>query len=290
MFYANTLKKPYWLNKKISKNLSGQVQDILSEFSINTVCREAMCPNISECFSRNTATFLILGDICTRDCRFCAVKKGVPGPVDSGEPERIAQAVKKMGLRYVVITSVTRDDLVDGGADIFAKTISAIRRENPITNIEALIPDFKGEAENLEKIIQAKPQVISHNLETVPHFYKEVRPGADYCRSLNVLDTIKELSGIHTKSGIMLGLGEKEPEVLAVLRDLRGIGCDFLSLGQYLTPSLKHYPVQEYITPEKFKYYKEEALRLGFLFVASNPYVRSSYLAEEYLTSSASTP
>ncbi|MFH1398367.1 MAG: lipoyl synthase [Candidatus Omnitrophota bacterium] len=284
MSYANTLKKPHWLNKKISKGSSGPVQDILGEFSVNTVCREAMCPNINECFSRNAATFLILGDICTRDCRFCAVKKGIPGLVDKSEPERIAQAVKKIGLRYVVVTSVTRDDLADGGADIFAKTISAIRRENPIINIEALIPDFKGEAENLEKIIQAKPQVISHNLETVPNFYKEIRQGADYVRSLKVLDTIKKFLGIHTKSGLMLGLGETGQEVLEVLRDLRGIGCDFLSLGQYLAPSLKHYPVKEYIAPGKFRYYKEEALKLGFLYVASNPYVRSSYMAEEYLT------
>lgn len=283
MSCANTLKRPHWLNKKISLSQCHQVINILSSLSINTVCREAMCPNIHECFSRNTATFLILGDICTRECSFCAVKKGIPGTVDRGEPERIAQAVKKMGLRYAVVTSVTRDDLVDGGADIFALTISSIRRENPETNIEALIPDFKGEVENLDKIIRAKPQVIAHNLETVPCLYDSVRQGSDYQRSLRVLDTVKRLSAIHTKSGLMLGLGESESEVLGVLRDLREIGCDFLSLGQYLAPSLNHYPVKEYVNPEKFKFYKGEALKLGFLYVASNPYVRSSYLAEEYL-------
>ncbi|MBU0503251.1 MAG: lipoyl synthase [Candidatus Omnitrophota bacterium] len=283
MSYVNTPKKPYWLNKKINKDCSGQVQDILSELSINTVCREAMCPNIHECFARNTATFLILGDICTRQCRFCAVKKGIPAPVDRSEPERIAQAVKRMGIRYVVVTSVTRDDLADAGAGIFVKTISAIRSENPRTNIEVLIPDFKADTECLKKIIQAKPQVISHNLETIPNFYKEVRQGSDYHRSLSVLDTIKKLSDIHTKSGLMLGLGESGQEVLGVLRDLRAVGCDFLSLGQYLAPSLKHYPVKEYVAPEKFNFFKEEALKLGFLYVASNPYVRSSYMAEEYL-------
>jgi lipoyl synthase len=287
MSYANTLKKPHWLNKKISLNCCGQVQDILNELSVNTVCKEAMCPNIAECFSRNTATFLILGDTCTRQCRFCAVKKGVPGPVDRSETERIAWAVKKMSLKYVVITSVTRDDLVDGGADIFALTISSIRRENPQTNIEVLIPDFKGEAENLKKVIHSEPEVISHNLETVPGLYKEARQGADYHRSLSLLDTIKKTSGIHTKSGLMLGLGERAEEVLMVLKDLRQISCDFLSLGQYLAPSLKHYPVREYITPDKFSFYKEEALKLGFHYVASNPYVRSSYLAEEYLTSTS---
>ncbi len=283
MSYANTLKKPHWLNKKISLNQCNQVQNILGSLSLSTVCREAMCPNISECFSRNTATFLILGDTCTRECCFCAVKKGIPGPVDSVEPERIAQAVKKMGLRYVVITSVTRDDLADGGADIFARTISAIRGKNAETNIEVLIPDFKGEVEHLEKIIRAKPRVIAHNLETVPSLYGSVRQGSDYHRSLKVLDTIKRLSAIHTKSGLMLGLGESEREVLGVLRDLREIGCDFLNMGQYLAPSLKHYSVKEYIALEKFRFYKEEALKLGFLYVASNPYVRSSYMAEEYL-------
>jgi lipoic acid synthetase len=283
MSYANTLKKPYWLNKKISIGCSGQVQDILSEFSVNTVCREAMCPNISECFARNTATFLILGDTCTRKCQFCAVKKGIPSAVDRSEPERVAQAVKKMGLSYVVVTSVTRDDLADGGADIFSSTISAIRGQAPETDIEVLIPDFNADVECLKKIIHGQPRVISHNLETVPGLYKEVRRGADYDRSINVLDIIKKYSGIHTKSGLMLGLGESVEEVLMVLNDLRGIGCDFLSLGQYLAPSLKHYPVKEYVTPDKFKFFKEEALKLGFLSVASNPYVRSSYLAGEYL-------
>ena len=301
-------RKPFWLNKKIELGKCQQMSELLSGLKLNTVCQEAFCPNISECFSQNTATFLILGDMCTRTCGFCAVNKGLPAEIDNFEPDRVAEAVNRLGLDYVVITSVTRDDLPDGGAGVFADTISLIRKINKRVKIELLIPDFKGNIEALRKVVDAAPDVIGHNLETVPSLYLETRPQADYQRSLEVLKSIKKLalanpvrdrtpevsdgrpwrpvsngaSKIYTKSSLMLGLGEEEKEVSGVLSDLCSVDCDFLSLGQYLCPGNKNLAVREFIHPDKFLAYKQEALWLGFLYVESGPYVRSSYRAAGY--------
>lgn len=277
------MKKPPWLNKKIDFKKCHTLKVLLKDLKLNTICQEASCPNISECFSRGVATFLILGDVCTRNCGFCGVKKGRPGAIDLEEPEHVAEAARRLNLRHIVITSVTRDDLPDGGAAHFAKTILGIRRKIKNITVEALIPDFKGNRGVIKKIIKAKPDIIGHNIETVPRLYPYVRQ-ANYLRSIDVLKTIKTLDNhIYTKSGLMLGLGEREEEVLEAFRVLREVNCDFLSLGQYLPPSLKHFPVKEYIQPDRFSFYKRKALELGFLHVASGPYVRSSYLAEEYL-------
>lgn len=277
-------RKPVWLNKRFEYKKHKEMGELLRELNLNTICREAMCPNISECYSKGVATFLILGDICTRSCKFCAVKKGSPRDVDRDEPRRIVDAIRRLNLNYVVITSVTRDDLEDGGASNFVEVVHNIRRELKGVKVELLIPDFKGNEVALRKVIDAKPDVLAHNVETVPRLYKEIRPGADYARSLRVLKLVKEYDKkIYTKSGIMLGLGEEEEEVLEVLSDLRKAGCDFLSIGQYLSPSKAHFPVRQYLKPEKFAYYKEKAHGMGFLYVASGPYVRSSYLASEYL-------
>lgn len=281
-------RRPGWLNKKISLKKCRDMKGRIKDLRLNTVCEEAGCPNISECFSKDTATFMILGKICTRDCSFCGIEKGQPSGIDRGEPERVAEAVDRLKLRHAVVTSVTRDDLDDGGAELFARTILAIRGKINKVTVEVLIPDFKGDEESVRKITEAGPEVIDHNLETVPRLYKKVRPRADYKRSLKVLRKAKEFSDgskVRTKSGLMLGLGETAKEVLAVFSDLRNIGCDFLSMGQYLAPSRSHYPVKEHITLQKFLYYKEKGLDLGFLYVASGPYVRSSYCASEYFNS-----
>ena len=278
------MRRPPWLNKKINLKVCHNLKMLLRDLNLHTICEEASCPNISECFSKGTVTFLILGNICTRNCRFCGVKKGKPSPVDKEEPERVAEGVRRLNIRHVVITSVTRDDLPDGGAEQFAQTIISIKKRIEKITIEVLIPDFKGNKESIGKVVEANPDIIGHNVETVPRLYPDVRQAADYSRSLNVLKTVKELSNsIYTKSGLMLGLGEKEEEVIEVFKSLRGVDCDFLSLGQYLSPNLKAYPVKEYIHPDKFNDYRKRALSLGFLYVASGPYVRSSYLAEEYL-------
>jgi len=251
---------------------------------VETVCEQAMCPNIGECFSRKQATFLILGRHCTRHCSFCNIAKGQPSAPDPQEPAKVAEAVESLALKHVVITSVTRDDLADGGAGMFAQTILLIRKKTPGVTIEVLIPDFKLSLPSLAAVASAKPDIIAHNVETVPPLYPLVRREADYRRSLGVLSALKKISpGIKTKSGIMLGLGEKKEEVIQVLRDLRRAGCDFLSIGQYLAPSRKHYPVKEYVRPEEFREYRTKALEAGFLHVESSPYVRSSYQAEEYL-------
>lgn len=275
------LDRPIWLRKKIDFSACQQMLNLLKGYRLNTVCQKAACPNISECFSKKVATFLILGDICTRSCGFCNVHKGLPLPIDKDEPARLARAVNILGLKHVVITSVTRDDLGDGGADIFAQTILHLRALNKEIKIEVLIPDFKGNIEAMRKILAARPDIIAHNLETVRRLYPQVRSGADYQRSLWVLDAIKKLDSasypVYTKSGMMLGLGERKEEVLAVFQDLRGAGCDFLSIGQYLAPSPEHLPVKEYIRPQQFLEYKNRALELGFLSVESGPYVRSSY-------------
>jgi lipoic acid synthetase len=276
--------KPSWLNKKISLGACSGMKSILRGMKLETVCEQASCPNIGECFSLSHATFLILGPQCTRSCSFCNIVKGKPSPPDTGEPDRIAQAVKSLALKHVVITSVTRDDLADGGARIFADTVLSIRRDTPQVTIEILIPDFKLFSSSLQAVALSAPDIIAHNVETVPSLYRFARQDSDYKRSIGVLDTIKKISSrLKTKSGIMLGLGEKESEVIAAMGDLRAVECDFLSIGQYLAPSLLHYPVKEYVAPERFAYYKEKALSMGFSHIESGPYVRSSYMAGEYL-------
>ena len=285
MVYIDCLQKPAWLNKKISLKDCAVMKQALRSLHVETVCEQARCPNIGECFSRKVATFLILGKNCTRMCSFCNIQKARPLPVDRDEPERVAQAIEQLGLKHVVITSVTRDDLSDGGAEVFAQTIKLIREKIPQVKIETLIPDFGFSLEALKIVVAVKPDIIAHNLETVPALYKQVRQGADYPGSLGLLRRLKEIAPqLKTKSGLMLGLGEKADEVLAVMHDLRSVECDLLSIGQYLAPSKQHYPVKEYISPEQFDYYKEKASELGFLHIQSAPYVRSSYLAAEYLS------
>jgi len=276
--------KPAWLNKKINFKSCSELKRALRDLRLNTVCEQAMCPNIGECFARNEATFLILGRNCTRMCSFCNIKKEKPLPADFDEPVRVAAAVERFGLKHVVITSVTRDDLEDGGAGIFAQTVLSIKQMAPDVAVELLIPDFKLSLEALRVVVESKPQIIAHNIETVPSLYRVARQGADYARSLSLLRMIKKISPkLKTKSGLMLGLGEKEAEVIAAMEDLRAVDCDFLSIGQYLAPSQMHYPVKEYIPPEKFDYYKEKGACLGFLHIQSSPYVRSSYRAADYL-------
>jgi lipoyl synthase len=278
----NITRKPEWLQKKINPAAHAEMERLLGDHRLHTVCREAMCPNISECFRQKQATFLILGRACTRLCSFCNVAKETPLPADPGEPARVAQAVARLGLAHVVVTSPTRDDLRDGGAAHYGATVAAIRQASPETRIELLIPDFQGERESIASVVTARPDIIGHNVETVPRLY-HIRSGADYRRSLAVLESVRELDPeLRTKSGIMVGLGEKEEEVLAVFADLRRAGCAYLSVGQYLAPGKKHYPVQEYIRPERFEFYRERALALGFAHVESGPYVRSSYHAEQY--------
>lgn len=254
---------------------------ILRSHRLVTVCEEARCPNMGDCFSKPTATFMILGSRCTRNCGFCNVESSMPSPVDPDEPERVAIAAKEMGLRYVVITSVTRDDLPDGGASHFATTIKAIRRYLPGSGIEVLTPDFKGHYDALRTVLEAEPDVFNHNIETVPRLYNEVRPQADYERSLMVLGMAKESFRGKTKSGLMVGLGEHFDEVIGVMKDLRRMDCDYITIGQYLRPSKENLPVREYIRPEVFDRYAEIARELGFKGIASGPLVRSSMNAEE---------
>ena len=252
--------------------------------SLHTVCQEAHCPNIGECWGRRTATFMILGRICTRSCRFCAVSTGIPPSVDDEEPLRVAEAVQRMRLRHAVVTSVSRDDLADGGASLFAATIREIRRLNPQTSVEVLIPDFQGSVDALRTVTQARPDVLNHNVETVERLQRRVRAKASYARSLEVLRQAKALApGGLTKSGLMVGLGEARDEVLQTLADLRGVGCDIVTIGQYLRPSQAHLPVERYYTPEEFDDLRDEALRLGLRHVESAPLVRSSYHAHEGL-------
>ncbi len=258
-------------------------KSLLSRLELHSICESALCPNMGECFSRHTATFLILGDVCTRRCSFCAVKKGLPRPVDEHEPRNLLEAVEAMGLGYVVITSVTRDDLPDGGASHFARTIAVLRRNRKDVVVEVLIPDFLGSLESLRTVVEARPQVIGHNLETVPRLYPEVRSGADYNRSVELLYTVaKSDPGVITKSGLMLGLGETRDEVIEVMEDLREADCDLLTIGQYLQPSLDHHGVLRFIPPEEFADYQGIGKRMGFAGVASAPLVRSSYRAAEF--------
>ena len=281
-------RKPDWLKIKLhSGNNREEVFQILGRLTLHTVCEEANCPNLGECFSRKTATFMILGKFCTRNCTFCNVQKNRPTPVDPDEPLHVAQAVKELNLRHVVITSVTRDDLSDGGAGHFAKVVNEIKRLDSNVAVEVLIPDFRGDKNALAIVVEAKPKILNHNVETVPRLYPEVRPMAVYKRSLELLANVKEMDGgMLTKSGIMLGLGEKEDEVIELFKGLREVRCDLLTVGQYLAPSKSHHPVVEYVHPDVFEEYKEKALKMGFRHVASAPLVRSSYLADKALSDS----
>ena len=280
---TSQIKKPDWLRVRVSGSKKFlETKKILSESKIVTVCEEANCPNISECWQKNHATFMIMGDTCTRACAFCNVKTGLPDKLDVFEPYKISQVVKKMNLSHVVITSVDRDDLDDGGAEHFAKTINAIRKISPETTIEILTPDFLKKENALEKILKDYPDVFNHNLETVPRLYLSIRPGARYFNSLKLLNDVKDKnSNIFTKSGLMLGLGEEKNEIMQVMDDLRAAKVDFLTLGQYLQPTKKHAPVAKYITPDEFNSYKIIAESKGFLMVSSSPLTRSSHHAEE---------
>lgn len=258
------------------------VKGMLDAYKLNSVCSAASCPNMGECFQRRTATFMILGDQCTRNCRFCNISDGQTQAVDEHEPERIAQVAALMGLKHVVITSVTRDDLEDGGAMQFAKTIKALRHYSDELTVEVLIPDFQGKRDALMTVLDAGPDVLNHNVETIRRLYSEVRPGANYDRSLRLLQIAKELrTDILTKTGIMVGLGESQDEVLALMEDAREVSCDIITIGQYMQPTDKHLPVHEYVSQEVFDRYKEAGEKMGFRFVASGTLVRSSYRAEE---------
>lgn len=278
-------QKPDWLVKRVPPGFERRrVEELLEGLSLHTVCEQAACPNIGECFCNQTATFMILGERCTRNCTFCQVSKGEPQAVDPAEPEHVAEAVAQLGLKHVVVTSVTRDDLPDGGALHFARVIRAVRARCPRTTIEVLIPDFRGSFDALQTVIAAGPTVINHNVETVERLYPQVRPMADYARSLELLKRVKPMSpGIKTKSGLMVGFGEIYDEVLQVMRDLRSADCDFLTVGQYLAPTQNHHPVVEYVLPDTFASYQKDALAMGFRYAASGPYVRSSYHAAEAL-------
>ena len=277
------IRKPEWLKVKIPGGKEfNRVKNIVEERNLHTICSSGKCPNQSECWTAGTATFMILGNICTRSCGFCAVQTGKPLEADLFEPAKVAQSVKLMQVKHAVITSVDRDDLPDGGSEIWAATVRAIRRQSPETTMETLIPDFAGKWENLQNVIDVAPEIVSHNLETVRRLTKQVRIQAKYDRSLEVLVRLKK-AGMKTKSGIMLGLGETEQEILETIDDLSSVGCDILTMGQYLQPTPKHLPVAEFIHPEKFDEYKEYALSKGFRFVESGPLVRSSYHAEKHL-------
>lgn len=277
------LPKPPWIRVKApGPGAFDETNRIVREGGLHTVCQEASCPNIGECWSVRHATFLIMGDTCTRACSFCDVKTGLPGPLDPAEPEKVAEATARLGLKHVVVTSVDRDDLPDGGAEHFAQTIRAIRRRSPATTVEVLTPDFLRKEGALEIVVEAKPDVFNHNLETVPSLYLTVRPGARYFHSVRLLQRVKELDpSMFTKSGIMVGLGEERNEVLAVMDDLRTADVDFLTIGQYLQPSRKHHEVIRYLTPDEFEGLKTVAYSKGFLMVSSSPLTRSSHHAGE---------
>lgn len=286
-------RHPDWLKVEIPSGKEyHRMKSLLASSRLHTICEEAKCPNIAECFSKGTATFLILGDVCTRNCTYCNVRKGIPRKIDSEEPERVARIVKKLNLNHVVITSVTRDDLPDGGAGVFAQTIQAVRNLSPGTKIEVLIPDFQGNRDSLKRVIDVKPYVLAHNLETVERLFSTVRSQGDYRRSLNLLKEAKEINpaptrrsgvnpNIFTKSGIMVGMEETREEVIEAMEDLRKAGCDIFTIGQYLQPSLNHLPISRYYSPEEFRKFKEIGEEMGFLHVESGPLVRSSYHAAE---------
>ena len=277
------VRKPGWLKRNLPSGPAYErVRNLLSKSGLHTVCQEAKCPNMWECFSRHTSTFLIMGPNCTRDCSFCAVKQGPLGPPDPEEPARVAEAAQKMKLKYVVITSVTRDDLPDGGAGHFASTVRQVKNTIPDVLVEILIPDFLGDEKALNIVMESGPDVLNHNIETVSRLYPSVRPEADYFRSLAVLRQAKKMNtSVFTKSGIMLGLGELPDEIEKTLRDLVGAGCNMLTIGQYLQPSKKHIEVDRFVSPEEFDDWRNTALETGFSEVASGPFVRSSFHAKE---------
>lgn len=275
-------KRPAWLKVKLpSGDNYNNVKNLMRRQKLHTVCEEARCPNMAECWNNRSATFMILGDTCTRSCGFCNVKVGMPDKLDLDEPRRVADSVRELELRHVVITSVNRDELKDGGASIFAETIQLIREEMPETTIEILIPDFRGVEEAFYTIMKNAPDILNHNLETVPRLYPVVRPQAKYSRSLNLIRWFKDRY-LRTKSGIMVGIGEKPDEVLGLMNNLVEHGCDILTIGQYLQPTKNHLPVERFVTPQEFNMYKEEGLKMGFKIVESSPLVRSSYHADKH--------
>ena len=274
--------KPKWLRVKLPTGKKyTELRGLVDKYKLNTICTSGSCPNMGECWGEGTATFMILGNICTRSCGFCGVKTGRPETVEWDEPEKVARSIKIMGIKHAVITSVDRDDLKDGGSIIWAETVDAIRRANPNTTLETLIPDFQGNTKQIDRIIEVHPEVVSHNMETVRRLTREVRIQAKYDRSLAVLKYLKE-NGMRSKTGLMLGLGETEEEVLQTMKDLQGVGLDVLTIGQYLQPTKKHLPVKEFITPEQFKKYETIGLEMGFMFVESGALVRSSYKAHKH--------
>lgn len=275
-------KRPDWLKVKLptGENYT-DVRNLMRENKLNTVCEEARCPNIAECWNHRTATFMILGDTCTRSCGFCNVKLGLPTELDLDEPRRVVDAIKQLELRHAVITSVNRDELKDGGATIFKECVRLLREEKPDCTVEILIPDFKGDVDAFEIIMQFPPDILNHNLETVPRLYHAVRPQAKYQRSLDLIHWFKN-KGLRTKSGIMVGIGEQPDEVIELMKDLINHGCDILTIGQYLQPTKNHLPVDRFVTPEEFKMYKDEGLKMGFKIVESSPLVRSSYHADQH--------
>lgn len=283
MGQENHRRRPEWLKVRLPGGAGySRVKGLVHEHKLNTVCEDARCPNIGECWGAGTATFMILGEVCTRACKFCAVKTGMPPEYDLDEPRRIAEAIRKLGLKYAVITSVDRDDLKDGGASIFAETIRKTRDSCPGIRIEVLIPDFQGSTEALRTVVEAVPDVLGHNVETVPRLYPLARAGSRYQRSLNHLANAKSFGiRVTTKSGIMLGLGESRDEILGVLKDLREVDVDIVTLGQYLQPTRENLPVEKFYTPEEFREFRDTAYSMGFRHVASGPLVRSSYHAHE---------
>ncbi|MBD3161176.1 MAG: lipoyl synthase [Candidatus Eisenbacteria bacterium] len=285
-----TTRRPDWLKVRLPQHGTFRTtRRIVSGNRLHTVCESARCPNIGECWGAGTATFMILGDVCTRGCGFCAVKTGRPDSLDREEPERVAEAVAEMKVRHAVITSVNRDELPDGGASIFAATTRAIRRRSPGVTVELLIPDFLGDREPLDLVLDARPEILNHNVETVPRLYRRVRPQAKYARSLWVLARSKS-RGLITKSSLMVGIGEEEEEVYAVLRDLRSVDCDVATIGQYLQPTKRHLPVDRWVPPEEFERYARAAREMGFRHCESGPLVRSSYRAERALPSGGGNP
>ncbi|WP_367398139.1 lipoyl synthase [Paenibacillus sp. MSJ-34] len=291
MAVNDTQRKPDWIKIKLTTGDNyNEIKNMMRSKTLHTVCEEARCPNIYECWANRTATFMILGDICTRACRFCAVNTGMPTELDLQEPERVADAAEKMGLRHCVVTSVARDDLQDGGAAIFAETIKALRRKLPLCSVEVLIPDFMGNWDALRVVMDAKPDILNHNIETVERMSDRVRAKAKYRRSLELLQRAKQMQPqIPTKSSIMLGVGEEWDEILQAMDDLRAVDCDILTIGQYLQPTKKHLAIEKYYRPEEFATLKEEGLRRGFSHVESGPLVRSSYHAHEQVKSASKT-
>lgn len=279
----NRLPKPKWLKKRLPTGIDTcDISALIDDQALHTVCQAAKCPNQWECFSNHTATFLIMGDRCTRNCRFCGVEQGPSRLPDPGEPGRVAAAATKMNLTYVVVTSVTRDDLEDGGASFFAETIRALRKKIKNVRVEVLVPDFQGNLQALETVVKAAPDVLNHNIETVPRLYSVARPQADYHQSLDLLKNVRSIdASMPTKSGLMLGLGETDDEIQNVLNDLVHAGCSILTLGQYLQPTKQHLPVKKYVRPEQFEQWRKKALEIGFVEVAAGPFARSSYHAKE---------